>query len=240
VLGLCCVGAGCNLAHIAAHNVCQIPREWWQDHLEDKRNLALAREAWLQASAASGGTADKVFMDGFVDGYTDYLKFGGTGEPPPLPPHKLRREQYCSPNGRADAVSWFAGFRHGANWARSSGLRMNTVYPLAVGHHPCAGNPYAPVGTGPYPPPFAAAASHPTSHPASQATARPAPEDRVTPSMKITGVAPAVAPFSLRDANLHLGQPQPKREDDTIPAAPGPALRLPLQKSAPLLEGTDG
>lgn len=227
MLQLCCFGAGCSLAHTAAHNVCQIPREWWQERREDERNLMLAKEAWLQASAATGGIADTAFMDGFVDGFTDYLKYGGSGQPPALPPVKLRTQKCPTPAGRAAAESWFAGFRFGANWARSSGQRMNTVYPVAIAPHPCAHDPYA-IGPGPYVPPFVAAPPPRV------------PEDRVIPSAKISALVPAVAPFSFQEANPHLGKPQPKAEDDLLPATRGPELRLTPQLRKPASEGTDG
>lgn len=117
-----------------------------------ERNRELACQAWACVVQADPSVCSAVdYMEGFVDGYADYLNLGGTGAAPPIPPRRYWNVDYRSPGG-ADAVQqWYAGFEHGAAEAKQSGYRELAVVPSSV--------------LSPLPPPGSSAAAGPTAAP---------------------------------------------------------------------------
>jgi hypothetical protein len=92
----------------------------------------MAKNAWLEAGGPDSKARDD-FRKGFIDGYADYVRFGGNGEPPPLPPRCYWAKQ--TPEGRQQALDWFAGFRQGAALAIQSQARdLILVPPSGPGH----------------------------------------------------------------------------------------------------------
>src|SRR5262249_52047092 len=73
------------------------------------------------------------YREGFVEGFADYLDFGGTGEPPPVPPPGYRLFGYMTPDGLAAMDEWKRGFRHGSATARASNLRDLVTLPVHWG-----------------------------------------------------------------------------------------------------------
>ena len=68
------------------------------------------------------------FRSGFLDGFSDYLHHGGTGQAPVLPPRR-----YWEPSGgmsRQNVIAeWRTGFGAGADSAKESGMRQQIVMP---------------------------------------------------------------------------------------------------------------
>jgi hypothetical protein len=98
------------------------------------RSGKLAREAFVQM--AMNFTDQEFSCDyrrGFVDGFVDYLDYGGFGEPPPIPPPSYRLFGYMTPDGLAAMDEWKNGFRHGAATARASNLRDLVTLPVFWG-----------------------------------------------------------------------------------------------------------
>jgi hypothetical protein len=96
------------------------------------RNRELANEAWKAWHKAHGEKKySRDFAYGFEEGYWDYLEYGGSGNPPSIPPFCYRLMPYQNPQGIQAIEDWFAGFRVGAQAAMVSGLREQFVLPLS-------------------------------------------------------------------------------------------------------------
>jgi hypothetical protein len=189
---LCLGGFGCTLADTAVHNTFLGPCDFWNDHYEDGRNLTLARLAWQRVCCELPDAAPD-YRDGFLEGYADYLKYGGNGEPPAVVPARYRREQLRTGTGWCAASSWIAGFRHGAKAACESGQRLRPPTALACDRMPL--NPYGPVPIAP----TAGAVPTPTPTVASPAIPSPSPLPPVP--------APIPAPDSLPLPTLPMLMP---------------------------------
>jgi hypothetical protein len=137
---LCLGGPGCTLTETIVHNTFLGPHELWNEHYEDNRNRALADLAW-QRVCGEVADAGPDYRCGFVEGYADFLKYGGNGEPPAVVPARYRGQQIRTGTGWAAASCWIAGFRHGAREARASGQRLCAPTALVCDALPL--NPYA-------------------------------------------------------------------------------------------------
>ncbi|MFO0866246.1 MAG: hypothetical protein U0744_16625 [Gemmataceae bacterium] len=132
-------GSGCTLAQTATRNALLGPCDWWEEHQESNRYDSLAASAW-QSAKCSVDSIQLGYADGFRDGYVDFLKRGGNGEPPPLEMIRYARRQSAN---RCAVEQWVAGFRHGAHEARASGQRWcATKSPMLCGGQGMA-DPYA-------------------------------------------------------------------------------------------------
>jgi hypothetical protein len=140
LLALCLGGPGCTLTETAVHNTFLGPCQLWDEHYEDDRNRTLALLAWQRASCEVQD-AGPDYHDGFLDGYADFLKYGGNGEPPAVAPARYRGQQIRNGTGWSAAKCWIAGFRHGARAAQASGQRLCAPTALACDALPL--NPYA-------------------------------------------------------------------------------------------------
>jgi hypothetical protein len=97
------------------------------------RNRIVAENSWRQVEKTSPpGQFSHDYADGFKCGYSDYLCYGGSGEPPPLPPRRYWRKYHQTPEGHQAILEWFAGFRHGASLAQESGQRELVTVPTSV------------------------------------------------------------------------------------------------------------
>jgi hypothetical protein len=93
-----------------------------------------AAEEWERAVQSSPDiTNSPSYHAGFVDGFVDYVYRGGTGEPPPIPPREFWNVEGRSPEGKAMANDWFAGFRHGARMGSEGGYRVLTTLHTSFG-----------------------------------------------------------------------------------------------------------
>ncbi|MCI0464486.1 MAG: hypothetical protein L0Z62_46740 [Gemmataceae bacterium] len=128
----CVLCSGCSLASTAAHNVLRLPAQALEDFSESVRNRKLSDSAW-NAVLAAGGTYSQDHAAGFRDGFTDYLRAGGTGGAPTLPPRRYWKVRYQTPQGARAVADWFAGFRHGAAMAMASGYRQWVTIPVGGG-----------------------------------------------------------------------------------------------------------
>ena len=140
LLALCLGGPGCTLTETAVHNTFLGPCDRWNEHYEDDRNHALALRAW-QRVCGEVADAGPDYRCGFVEGYADFLKYGGNGEPPAVVPARYRNQQIRTGTGWAAASCWIAGFRHGARAAQANGQRLCAPTALACDALPL--NPYA-------------------------------------------------------------------------------------------------
>lgn len=126
--------AGCGFVKNIQRNVVYSPLYTLTDQADHHRHEQMAREAFLQM--AMNFTDQEFSCDyrrGFVEGFTDYLDFGGVGEPPPIPPPSYRLFGYMTPDGLAAMEDWKNGFRHGAATGRASNLRELVTLPVYWG-----------------------------------------------------------------------------------------------------------
>jgi len=89
-----------------------------------KRNKKLAKEAFEHFEAHHAETPPSPdYRHGFIEGFADYLTFGGSGAPPVVPPRRYWNLPDRDPTGHTAVQDWFAGFAAGASEAKISGLR---------------------------------------------------------------------------------------------------------------------
>jgi hypothetical protein len=85
----------------------------------------MAAEAWMRLGNDPSGKWNQSddFHEGFLSGFSYFVKRGGDGEPPPVPPSTYWKENYRSPEGHACLENWFAGYRLGTQVARNGQYR---------------------------------------------------------------------------------------------------------------------
>ena len=131
-IALCTLAAGCQLANNAIHNVTNEVKLATAEVQEHHNYEKLAKASWQSAQADENCRAtSKDYAAGFKDGFVDYLEFGGSGQPPYLPPRSYWGPTYRTPEGYRAIEDWFAGFRHGVDAAKQSGYRQWVPLPSA-------------------------------------------------------------------------------------------------------------
>lgn len=147
--------SGCSVWRQARRTLIQEPSEY-SAKLDRGRSLKayrqMADEVWAaEARAIPEMAADEDYALGFRDGFVDFVYAGGDGEPPPVPPRRYWNIEWRNPPGKAAAQQWFAGYRHGANSARSGGYRQFGIV-MSSGYCDGAGSwgtPPSPFGDAP-------------------------------------------------------------------------------------------
>jgi hypothetical protein len=158
-LALCTLTTGCQLASNAIHNVCYETRLNTAEVQERCDYEKLAKASWETVRTTEACAEwSKDHEDGFIDGFVDYLQFGGPGQPPYVPPKRYWGPKYHTPDGYLAIEEWFAGFRHGVTAAEQSGYRQWAKVPSAHMTEAPPLPPAGPVDLGPAMP--APAASH--------------------------------------------------------------------------------
>jgi hypothetical protein len=118
-------------------NVLLAPVDGVHEWCRVQRNEALAWDAWKVVRREEGKhTYSRDYAQGFRNGFTDYLTFGGNGDAPPLPPYCYRTPQYETPEGRQAVEDWYTGFRRGVATAQASGLRETITLPIGRAPQP--------------------------------------------------------------------------------------------------------
>ncbi|MBV9122326.1 MAG: hypothetical protein JO112_03060, partial [Planctomycetes bacterium] len=141
--------SGCSLFYNGTRSVVFSASRTVENATQAIHNRELAEAAWKSFHHANPGPKySEDFACGFEEGFADYLRAGGSGEPPPFPPHKYWKTCYETPEGFQAAEDWFAGFRQGSAAARESGLRQFIILPSSLGSAE-AGPPAGPDHPGP-------------------------------------------------------------------------------------------
>lgn len=134
----CAVAPGCSIAKETTHNLFVRPVSYCfykDNHATDVRARELARQAWQEMDNGGGpGGFSNDYAKGFEDGFAEFLDFGGSGTPPPVPPRSYWKIEYQTPQGHQAIEDWYAGYAQGSGAAQESGLRRLFVVP--------AGEPY--------------------------------------------------------------------------------------------------
>lgn len=135
LLVLCAVAPGCSIVSETTKNLFTRPAAYsfYKDNVEtDKHARELARQAWLDVAVGSDPAAYSVdYADGFQSGFAEFLDFGGTGSPPPVPPREYWKIKYQTPTGHQAIQDWYAGYAQGSSAAQASGLRSQFVVPVS-------------------------------------------------------------------------------------------------------------
>jgi hypothetical protein len=127
------LATGCGLVVNTARNAYNEPVLALDECRFRHKTRRLADEAWDQyRSKLAIEAASPDFRDGFLDGYVDYLRFGGAGEPKVLPPRRYQHVRYETPGGLRAVDSYFQGFQQGTQAAIASGQRQQLVVPVLV------------------------------------------------------------------------------------------------------------
>lgn len=128
------LGSGCGFTQNVRRNIFYSPFYTYTDKAEHHRNMALGREAFRQmALQYSDQEFSCDYRKGFVEGFSDFLDYGGVGEAPPFPGPAYRTFGSMNPQGLAAMEDWKLGWRHGAATARASNLRELCTLPLYWG-----------------------------------------------------------------------------------------------------------
>ena len=97
-----------------------------------KSNQISARDAFIDIMAVSSRSTISIdFEDGFIEGYADYMTYGGDGLPPIIPNRKYWNSNYRNLYGNQAINDWQNGFSSGANAAKASSIREFQTIPLS-------------------------------------------------------------------------------------------------------------
>ena len=147
--GLCMLMTGCQLAKNVVRNLTNETKLATEECDEHCRYYKLAQTHWdLVGKADPHYPGSMDYADGFKEGFTDYLEFGGSGQPPYLPPRRYWGASFRTPEGSRAIEEWFAGFRHGVRVAQETGYRQWVTMPSASGQNSLADHPLAPSDPG--------------------------------------------------------------------------------------------
>lgn len=142
ICGLSFLGSGCALVHDTATSFAFSLARPVEECLEKYENKKAAKAAWWEVSAE--GEYSEHYGKGFKHGFAEYLFRGGNGQPPVVAPPCYRSICYQNPEGHEMVQDWFAGYRHGADAAKQSGLRRFIIAPSALANLAAAPDPVAP------------------------------------------------------------------------------------------------
>jgi hypothetical protein len=225
---LLAASSGCSVWRQARRTLITEPLEY-SSKLDRGRSLKAYRlwadAAWAEQCAADGELAeDADYALGFRDGFVDYVWAGGDGEPPALPPRKYWNTAWRNPPGNAAAAQWFAGYRYGADVARSGGYRERGIVPSSFRWLGDAEASFAAPST-------AAAQEEEVAAPGEAV----APDDAPTTPAE-QGALPSPPPEEPYHDDIFAEPPMPADE----PAAPELPPNMPTQGAAPLPEVIPG
>lgn len=124
---------GCQFPWYAVHNITFESCRCVDEYKEDRNIEKMAATAWVEAGHAPVGhwNPTEDLHAGFVAGFTYWVKRGGDGEPPPVPPTCYWKEAYRSPEGQARVQAWFDGYRLGTRIAREGRYRERQMLMLS-------------------------------------------------------------------------------------------------------------
>lgn len=135
-IAVCSLGSGCSMLHSGCQTLVVEPVKYCfhkDDHRTKVQSRRLAAATWTRIERASPPrTYSPDYELGFMDGFTDYIFAGGTGNPPPVPPRQYWKLRYQTPAGHLAVQDWYAGFRHGSMEAMAGGYREFVTVPPSV------------------------------------------------------------------------------------------------------------
>jgi hypothetical protein len=125
--------AGCGIAINTTRNFISEPQIACDSVALDIRCRQWAKDAWKSYAGCHAEVPfSKYFAEGYIDGYADYLRRGGKGDPPAVPKERFRHKEYANYEGYLAIEEWFAGWRVGAADAIASGRRNLILVPVLL------------------------------------------------------------------------------------------------------------
>ena len=119
--------SGCQVYHLKRKVLVEEPLRYsarFDTRKTQRLNSRIARIEFERMRASNPKTNfSEDFRDGFVEGFSDYLTYGGDGKPPLQPPRKYWRLNLRGPEEKMAVNDWYSGFTTGSNAAISSNLR---------------------------------------------------------------------------------------------------------------------
>jgi hypothetical protein len=132
--------SGCSWVGYAFHNLASTPVDYLEECSFRYQLRREARREWAEiAKSEPKKSYSRAYVDGFEEGFVDWIANGGTGEPPAAPPPCLVRAGLRTPDAPQEIEDWFAGFRHGVHVARQSGWREGVLVPISLPPRPVPG-----------------------------------------------------------------------------------------------------
>lgn len=122
---------GCAFVGYNAQNVISDPYNAIQECAFRSRLRLLAKETWRNIEKDGDKRFSPTYVKGFEDGFVDFIDADSPGDIPAAAPNHLRRRLLQSETGHQEIEDWFAGFRHGVDAARTTGLREKYVMPIS-------------------------------------------------------------------------------------------------------------
>lgn len=123
--------SGCTWLPWFGLNAVGTPLEVVESCCFDTTMYLRAHKAWRDTVASCPDQRlSSAYGDGFCHGFVDYVKRGGSGEPPAIPPMCYRYPVLRTPAQQQAIEDWFAGFRHGSTVAREQGWRNGVIVPI--------------------------------------------------------------------------------------------------------------
>ena len=142
IIGCLAPLTGCHLYHAAARVIVDEPTLYFDERHLEKQLRNDARLAWAEVCRQYPNRSfTDDFVEGFCDGYTDYLDNGGTAQVPAVPPHRYRRTKFLNPEGHERIRQYFLGFKYGMAVAVDTGCRTFMTYPVVLPEMPPPANP---------------------------------------------------------------------------------------------------
>jgi hypothetical protein len=135
-VGLLSLGSGCSIIEYSTRNLLVDPIcycERTSRFVSHAEALVMADEIFdeLELDCSEQGFSED-YRKGFKAGFADYVLFGGTGDPPVVPPRHYWQNHYQTPEGYQAIQDWYAGFRHGSLVAMEGGYRQYVPVPTSL------------------------------------------------------------------------------------------------------------
>ncbi len=139
---ICILNTGCTLSDNLLRTSLVQPilySSYWDLKLERHRFRRLAEVELERARTIARAESDSYSCPpfsldherGFKAGFIDYLTYGGTGTPPPMPPRRYWWSGCDGPLEYGAIQDWYKGFQHGAAVAEATGYRNCVTIPLS-------------------------------------------------------------------------------------------------------------
>jgi hypothetical protein len=226
VVGCLAPLTGCHLYQNAARVLVNEPVLYLDEHKLRKDLHKDARHAWAEVCRQyPKRTFTDDFVEGFCDGYVDYLDNGGTAQLPAEPPLRYRRTKFLNPEGHERIRQYFLGFKYGMDVAIATGCRTFMTYPVVLPELPPPVDPNITVLP---PPPDTSVPLLPVPRPVTPTPPGGGTEPKVPPKDPDSVKPPDKDKSPAEPISVPIPVPVPETAGPTLPPAGGePAAEPP-------------
>jgi len=211
LMGLMPLLAGCSIASQITHNLAFEKRLYISDCRLEARIKKDAEDMLREVCHRHANKVfSKEFREGFLDGYRDFLTYGGPIRPPAQAPPHYRTAQYLSPEGHCKVREYFLGFQYGSECAQTTNRRQFFTH-LVLMQEGQAPTPLEITVIPPPPEVMTGDAKKPTVPAPMIAPAAPEPKVEPTPVPQVEPVPKVEAPKAA------IPTPMPLKPTDLVP-----------------------